>query len=276
MALQDIIVHIDNSNGCQKRLNAAIALAQAHQAHITGVYNIPPAYLPRYAAAEIPFDIRKKEAEAAAEQAKKAGKIFQETVDREGLRSEWRVSEGDFVTNLCIHARYTDLMVLGQHDERDSNDSDFAPDDVILRCGRPVLLVPFIGPQETLGKRVMVAWNGAREAVRAVNDALPILQKADKVEVVTVNIKTDGNSDNQIPGVDIAHHLARHGVNATASAMEGVNINIGDTLLSHASDMSADLVIMGAYGHSRLRELIMGGATRSLLHQMTIPVLMSH
>ncbi len=276
MAIKDIIVHIDSSEGCPGRLQAAISLAQFHDAHLTGLYNIPPPYLPSFAAAEIPFDIRQTERASTVAIAEKAGDNFKQKTDREGLRAEWRVTEGDYVNNLCISARYSDLLILGQSDDRDNSASDLSPDNVVLACGRPVMIIPYIGVQQTLGKHIMVAWNGTREAVRAINDAMPLLKKAEKVDVVTVNIKSDGYSDNQVPGVDITHQLARHGINATSSSLEGVKLNIGDTLLSHVADIGADLIVMGAYGHSRLREMVMGGATKSFLNHMTVPVVMSH
>ncbi len=137
-------------------------------------------------------------------------------------------------------------------------------------------MVPYIGARQEMGRNVLVAWNGSREATRAVNDALPILERADKVTVLAVNPGKNGNDHGDIPSADIALHLARHGVKAEASQTVSDELEVGSIILSRISDLGADLVVMGAYGHSRMRELMMGGVTRDLLRHMTVPVLMSH
>jgi nucleotide-binding universal stress UspA family protein len=139
--------------------------------------------------------------------------------------------------------------------------------------GRPVLVVPRYGTFPTIGERVLVAWNGAREAVRAVNDALPLLQRAQLVTVLSID---PSDADHRIPSADITLHLARHGVTAVAAQTRGTDLLVADILLSYAADLGADLIVSGAYGHTRLRELVLGGMTRHLLQTMTVPVLMSH
>jgi nucleotide-binding universal stress UspA family protein len=137
-----------------------------------------------------------------------------------------------------------------------------------------VLVVPRYGTFDTVGERVLVAWNGSREATRAVHDALPILKLATKVTVLSIDPERD--TGDRIPSADIALHLARHGVAAEGTSTVGLDISVGDLLLSRAADLGADLIVMGAYGHSRMRELVLGGATRHILQHMTVPVLMSH
>ncbi len=137
---------------------------------------------------------------------------------------------------------------------------------------RPVIALPFAGEFKTLGRRVLVAWNGSREAARATHDALPFLTQADKVMVLSVN----ATGEEHIPGADISTHLARHGVGVEIHNRVQGNIGVGDAILNAASDYGADLLVIGAYGHSRLRELVLGGVTRHLLRHMTVPVLMSH
>jgi len=150
----------------------------------------------------------------------------------------------------------------------------FLPEELALGVGRPVLVVPRYGTFETVGQRVLIAWNGSREATRAVNDAIPILKMATKVTVLSVD--PEGEPDRRLPGADLALHLARHGIAAEAESTQALDIGVGDVLLSRAADLGADLIVMGAYGHSRLREMMLGGATRHLLQHMTVPVLMSH
>jgi nucleotide-binding universal stress UspA family protein len=137
-------------------------------------------------------------------------------------------------------------------------------------------VVPYAGTFKTIGQRVLVAWNAGREATRAVNDALPLLEGAAKVTVLAINPHGGLRGHGEVPGADIALHLARHGVRAEASAIKSDDVEIGALLLSQAADLNADLIVMGAYGHSRLREVVLGGATREILRSMTVPVLLSH
>lgn len=146
-----------------------------------------------------------------------------------------------------------------------------------MTSGRPVLFIPYTGVFPTLGANIMVAWNGSRESARAVHDAMPLLQRAEKVTVVRLNESKDEQGANRIPGADIALLLARHDVKAEVAAIDDINdVPMGDMLLTGAADLGADLIVMGAYGHSRWQELVMGGATRTMLASMPIPVLMSH
>jgi nucleotide-binding universal stress UspA family protein len=175
------------------------------------------------------------------------------------------------------NARYADLAILGQHDPDDAASGPrYLPEEVVLGGGRPVLIVPYIGPTATFGERVSIAWDASREAARAVNDALPLLRRARQVGVVSVNPRPWPFAHGEEPGADIGLHLARHGVKVEVQRIEGQGIDTANAILSHLADQSADLLVMGAYGHSRLREFVLGGVTRTILREMTVPVLMSH
>jgi len=150
------------------------------------------------------------------------------------------------------------------------------PERLLVGVGRPILVVPYAGAFKTVGERVLVAWNASREATRAVNDALPILQQASQVTVLAINPRGGVSGDGDVPGADLALHLSRHGVNAEASWVPAHDIEVGAMLLSWACDCQADLIVMGGYGHSRIREIVLGGATREILKTMTLPTLMSH
>ena len=139
-----------------------------------------------------------------------------------------------------------------------------------------MLVIPYAGEFEGIGANVLVAWNASRESTRAVTDALPLLARAKSVAVLVVDPEEAGGKHGDSPGADIALHLARHGVNAKAYPTPSGGVEVGDVILSRASDIGADLIVMGAWGRSRARELVMGGATRSLLERMTVPVLLSH
>ena len=143
---------------------------------------------------------------------------------------------------------------------------------MLLRTGRPLMIIPQAVEAQQIGRRVMIAWNASREAARAVADAIPFIEHADQVRVLCVN--PDGIGD--IPGADITKHLARHNAAVEATALNVKNRSIGESIAEAAGDWSADLIVMGAYGHSRLREYVMGGVTRHMLHETKIPLMMSH
>jgi nucleotide-binding universal stress UspA family protein len=166
------------------------------------------------------------------------------------------------------------LVVLGQDDPEGENAGVL--EAVLFDSGRPVLAIPFAGKFTTIGKRVLVGWNASREASRAVHDALPLLAKAESTTVFLANPKRGLGAHGDEPGADIARHLARHGLKVDVAKAAADDVSDSTLLLNHASDMGADLLVMGAYGHSRLREFILGGVTRSLLREMTVPVLLSH
>jgi nucleotide-binding universal stress UspA family protein len=272
---KDILVQIDNAKSCESRRQAAVALAEKFGAHVTGLYVIEPVQLPAYAEVAIGADLLEQSHREYERQAEEASKAFRSAMDRAGVANEFRIEEGLTSLKTIEHGHYSDLLVLSQANEDDPNDiSGGLVDEVVLGVGRPVLVVPYVGMRDTIGKKVLLAWNGSRESVRALHDAMPILQAAEKVVVMSVNPKE--SEDQHIAGADISLHLARHDVNTVVNSTVSREIEIGDTLLSRASDEGVDLIVMGAYGHSRFRELVLGGATRHLLQHMTVPVMMSH
>lgn len=279
MPLKNILLHVDDSKHCEARFNVAAQLAAAHEAKLSAVYVLAPPYIPTYMAAQLSAEVIEAQAKFAREAAERAEEDFNKWSKAAGISAEWRVSEGLADDVVVTHGRYSDLVVMGQADPAESEQFYGGGDvvaQIILDAGRPVLVVPYAGHFETVGTNVLVAWNASREAARAVNDALPILEKADKVTVMNVNPDKGLARDGDVPGADISLHLARHGVKAEASTSYAEDIEIGDTLLSRAADLGADLIVMGGYGRSRFRELVMGGASRHLLLHMTVPVLMSH
>jgi len=186
----------------------------------------------------------------------------------------WTEVDGMAGDAVIARARFADLAVLAQPAPEDSDTpSDYdTPADVVMALGRPVLMVPYAGRFADVGKRILVAWNGTRESARAFADALPFLATAGVVTVLTVN--PEGETGRM--QADLKRWLAGHGVKGETRVAHTHDIEVGDVLLSAAADMSADLIVMGAYGRSRLRELILGGATHSILRHMTAPVLMAH
>ena len=276
MALKDLLVHVDNDDACTARIDVAVTLAARHEAHLTGLHVMSWPHLPGYVESQLPPAFHEEQRRELDERARQAAARFHEHARRGGVTPEWRTTEGDVLGMVGLHARYVDLTVLGQGvDLRDpSGELAWLPEELVLGVGRPVLIVPRYGTFPTVGERVLIAWNGSREATRAVNDALPILRGA--ATVIVLSIDAEGEPARRVAGADIALHLARHGIRVEAASTRSVDLPVGDVLLSFAADCGADLLVMGAYGHSRLREMLLGGATRHLLQHMTVPVLMSH
>jgi len=275
MTMKNILVHVDHRDASKHRLAATFDLAKGHDAHVAGLAVKVPMAIPTSLAAELPKEAFESFAACRAEERQAAKKLFDEASEAAGWtkRSEWRIAEGDPARVLGLHGRYADLIVVGQPDPADSSpELEKLPDNLVLEAGRPVMVIPYIGAKRRIGNKLLVAWNGSREAARAVADAMPLLERADEVKVLSAKPLDIGN----LPGADIALHLARHDVNTEAYGTTNKDIDIGDLLLNEAAEEGADLLVMGAYGHSRLRETILGGATRHILQHMTVPVLMSH
>lgn len=281
MRLRDILVHIDASEQGTTRLQLAADLARRHEAHLTGLY-VVDIVLPMMIMADASggavlgdlLDALRRDALAEAARVEAA---FRERLRRDGMAGEWRLVEGAAPEQVALHARYADLAVLGQADPAGDQPSAGAiVEAALFSSGRPVLVVPYAGRFETLGRTALIGWNASREAARTVNDALPLLAATGSVTVLAVNPQAGLSGHGEEPGTDIARHLARHGVTLTVEHMTAPEIRAEDTLLNRVAELPADLLVVGAYGHSRLREMVLGGVTRTLLQQMTVPVLMSH
>jgi nucleotide-binding universal stress UspA family protein len=277
---RSLLVLLDHSSACAARTTQAMRLAKDLDCHLVGLaptdlIDLPTlpdaaASLNEYAA--LVWDALRDQAERAAE-------TFRDACHAAGVRSfEAVIDEANKVESLVRHARCSDLTVLTQADPSAPN--FYATKDlvesVVLHSARPTLVLPYAGDFEGIGKRVLVAWNDSREAARAVSDALPMLQRAAQVEVASWSEGASAKDDPLRPQLDALHKwLMWHGVSAQVRVETG-RAGIADAMLSHAADTDADLIVMGAYGHSRWAELVLGGATRGLLASMTVPVLMSH
>jgi nucleotide-binding universal stress UspA family protein len=276
MTYKTILVHLDDGKRAALRLEIAIRLARRFEAHLVGLHALTVAPLPSYAIAEGGQTVIELQRRVAAEAAQRGEAMFRRAVDGAGLSgAEWRASPNDAGGVVPVHARYADLVVIGQPNGDDGSGVEpvFAH-RLVMAVGRPVLAIPYAGKFDTLGKRVLVAWSATRESMRAVTDSIPMLRGADEVNVVTVN--AEGGPHGDVPGADIALYLARHGVRVKVANVRGAEIDTGSQLLSYAADLSSDLIVMGAYGHARVAELVLGGVTRTIFGAMTVPVLMSH
>ena len=287
MGFKDILVALDSAPAARGRIELAAALAERFGAHLIGLHAALAAEAPRRRGYFDYFDhslldpLYREYREKIEAEAERARALFEEIASRHGVSAEWRTASGYPSEVTALNGRYVDLIVLGQLDPDDPQAMLFRPlpEEVALGVGRPILVVPYAGSWEEIGRRVLVGWDASREATRAVNDAMPLLAGAQTVTILAVD-PADGSAGpaghGEVPGADIALHLARHGVAATTEATVSAGIGAGNALLSRASDLEADLLVMGAYGHSRVRELLLGGATRTVLESMTLPVLMAH
>jgi nucleotide-binding universal stress UspA family protein len=281
MSYKDLLVGLDSDASARERIEIAAALAERFAAHLVGLYPLPMPEAPRHFGYYDPallnpfFEELRARARDAAD---KTREVFEHIASLHGVSAEWREIPEGADADPAVHARYADLAILGQLDP-DSGEPDMIrprPEQVTLASGRPILVVPYAGNFPNLGRRVVIGWNASREAARAVNDAMPLLTAAEIVSILTIDPREGPRAHGELPGADISLHLARHGVKAEIERTLSADLPVGEVLLSRAADLGADLLVMGAYGHSRARELLLGGATRSLLRSMTLPVLMSH
>lgn len=258
----------------------SIDLAARFDARLIAIYVIPPSDGPRYAGGlTLESVIREAHARALA-QAELVRREFEARAATRNVRLEWRCTRGEPTTAAILHARYSDLCIMEQEAAPDMPPTlRLLPEDVVLGAGRPVIIVPHQSRGVTVGSRVLVAWNGSREATRAVNDALPLLRAAEAVAVLAIRPESaplDPMLHGEEPGADIALYLARHGVAPEVLVSCGPAAESdGACLFREASRWAADLVVMGAFGHSRLRERIFGGVTRYALDHAHVPVMFS-
>jgi nucleotide-binding universal stress UspA family protein len=268
MALKDILIHLDNSSGCPARLELAINLARSHGAHLKGLYVIAhPYYAPRHGSSE-------------ENGARAMHTLFTEKTTAAGIPAEWLYIDwsvvGVSVTEIVtLYAYYADLVVVGQPDAEAKTPLDL-PEQLGLGAGRPLLVVPCSGSFPTMGERVMVAWKAGRESVRAANDAMPILEKAARVSIISVG--TFGYHDRvaEETAQRFCAHLAHHQVRADHEQILASGLPIGDLLLKHAAAQKMDLLVVGGYAMNRRGSYIFSPVVAQLLKRMTLPILLSH
>lgn len=280
--LVDLVVQCDAGPGNAARLATAAGIARAHGAHLVGLHVIDLLTTAAMGAgagdaAGLGMLIERMRADALED----AGAIeaaFRAAVQKAGVDGEWRLVEDGAGATLAMHARHADLVVLGQAGASTGLQPDQALiiEQVLFGAGRPVLLVPSIGGGVAPGRRVLIAWNASREATRAAHDALPLIAGADSVTLIVIDPDPSADETGPQPAADIARHLARHGLPVDVAVLASAGRDPVDVLLRTATERGADLLVMGGYGHARMREMILGGVTRGMLRRMTLPVLMSH
>lgn len=278
MTYRSLLVHLADDERCGARVDLAAQLAHDFDARLTGLAPTGRVLLsPDLGPGLLGLDTMTLLVADLRHQASERAEAFRQQCRRRGATSfEAVVDEDDVRTSLLTRAESADLLVLGQSEPDSQHQSVL--EEVLMRSPRPTLLVPHAGRFDTIGRHVLVAWDGGRESARAMSDALPLLARADRVQVVHLLGKGDDDGREALlrPRLDALHGwLMGHGVDAQVR-VEATGIDAGNALLSMAADQGVDLLVTGAYGHSRWSERMLGGATRTLLQSMTVPVLMSH
>jgi nucleotide-binding universal stress UspA family protein len=279
MSYRSIVVHLDTGERAHPRLELALRLAKQFDAHLTGLFSVfMPDRRSFYVMAGSAEYYRSQE-HLRTERRGAIERLFRAELARANVEGDWISTDEGANFAVPRRARTADLIIASQDDPDDPESyvGNHFPENILMSTGRPVLMVPCAGTFPSLGSDVMVAWNGGREATRAVHDALPFMQHAKTATVVTMNGSENKSDDSRPSGADIAAVIARHGVKVEVANIDApTGASIGDALLNHASSLGADLIVMGAYGHARWQELVMGGATQEILKSMKVPVLMSH
>ena len=280
MPYKTILAHIPNESQAQRLLDTVLPLAREFDSHLIGLHVLPRLpVLNSIAGTEIPQDIVVQQRENLAAEAKQIEKQFYERSEKEGVKAEWRFNQldrGEIAGEVVGQSLGADLIVVAQAQEDEFGSSNNLPARVAIDAGRPTLVIPHAGQFETVGHRIIVAWNASREAARATHYAVPLMQRAKSVRVLAVDPDCREGYDSIALGDEMALCLSRHDIRAEATVDRRDGGSVGDELLNRVSDESCDLLVMGCYGHSPLRETLFGGVTRDLLAQMTVPVLMAH
>lgn len=280
MSYKDLLVHLDDSEICAERVEAAVALAKREGARITGIALALESTISTYIGIDFPSSLTEAQQEIVQKAAESAVEKFETTAKEAGVEFISRIIKCQGTkapARMAFFARHADLIFVGQP-QPDAKGKDFQEsllEHVLHNSGRPVYVVPYIGRYSTKVRRAVIAWDGGKKAVRAVNDAIPMLKARKEVDVLVINPKSRGDDFGGSQGENLVAHLARYGVNAKVVVRTNPEISVDTIIQNHISDSGADLLVMGAFGHSRLREKAFGGVTESILHQMIVPVLMS-
>jgi nucleotide-binding universal stress UspA family protein len=281
MPFKDLLVHLDDSAACASRLSAALSLAKRSGASVTGVALALESTISKYVGIDFPTNLNEAQQEIVKKAADSAIAKFEKAATEAGIKATSQIINCGATkapAQLSFHARHADMTFMGQPNIHEPGGSfqEALLDGVMFASGRPVYVVPHIGRFDVPVRKAVIGWDGGKKAVRAVNDAIPLLEgRGGEVIVLVLNPEQRRGAHGDRPGEDIAAHLARHGLKATVERQVVQEISIDAAILNYLTDVSADLLIMGAYGHSRLRERAFGGVTSTILQQMTTPVLMA-
>ncbi len=274
--IKDLVVNLVGREPQDYAADYAIAVAKAFGAQVTGIAFVYDPVIPDAGFGGIPADVIEMQRAEQTAAAKAAIARFDAAAKTAGVPAQSRSIDGTFggaASEFGRIARRFDVAVVGQAQREHGASEDLMIEGALFESGRPVIVVPYIQKAGLTLEHVVVCWDGGRTAARATADALPLLKRAKKVEILVVE---EARKQSQVTGARLSEHLARHGVAVEVKRVARAGIGVEAAILSHAADTGADFLVMGGYGHSRLREFVWGGVTRSILTSMTVPVLMSH
>ena len=275
--IKDIVVNLTIGVERDAAANYAVSLASIFKAHLVGVAFVYDPKVSVNLIVGIPAELIDAQRAATKHLANEAVARFKELGKQAGVMTESQmidVAPGHVGDTFGRLARSFDLSVIRQAEPNKAEQEVPIIEGALFESGRPVIVVPYVQMQGAKFNRVMVGWDGSQTAARAIGDAMPVLERAKMIEVFTVVAGPTKNTE--LPGIDIGQHLSRHGLKVEVKRIPADGINVPEAILSHAADISADFMVMGGYGHSRLREYVLGGATRGILASMTLPTLMSN
>ena len=278
MQCHDILIVIENAAAVPQRLAPAAAIATRFGARLTGFFASGFPVTAAYGDVSGWEQLVDAYLEAQRREAAAAGAAFRQALTQYKLAGDWIFRESDETGSAIAEAALYDLVVVGQPnpDAGLTGAIGLRPEEIVLSCGRPVLVVPYAGEFLDVGREILVAWNGSRESARALHDAMFLLPEAETVTIIEIDPPAPGAAAPAASAAQVAAALTRRGIAAKAETETGGDIGVSDLLLSRAADLDADLIVMGAYGHSRMREFVLGGVSRDIFRHMTVPVLMSH
>lgn len=283
MGYASLLVEINEFERREAVMALALDLARTFTARLTALHLYVPSHLSELTYADSLMWGEKRALEREHEQATERDAARKREFVRlaqkyQPVTTAWRFDSGGVARTLALHGRYADLVIMGQCNPGESNSrSGFdTPAEVALLSARPILVLPSDGPSSAIGRRVLVAWNASRESTRAVTAALPFLKQAQAVDVVVVD---PDSVQKRLPGeeagTEITRYLAHHGVETNLTRLSRGALHVSEVLQSMAAEKGADLLCMGVYGHSRLREFVFGGVSRDLMRHMIVPTLIA-
>jgi len=278
MSRHTVLAYISEEDRAEQILSAAATLSRRDHSHLIGVYVIPPITVYPIVG-DLPLVVHEGHFRLHQELAKKLEEDFDEAIKGDGFVAEWRTIDSGaspISEALMDHVRCADIAI-APHYSADDSDKPCAGigEALAMGSGRPVLLIPKHARTDVIGKNIAVAWDGSRESVRAVFDAIDLLQEADSVRILSVTNPSNTRSNVSLPGAEIAATLTRRGVKCQVDHVDPGELSVGDAILGRIGDMGSDLLVMGIYGHSKLREFVFGGVTRHIMNHMTVPTLFS-
>jgi nucleotide-binding universal stress UspA family protein len=275
---KNILTNFAIRDHVDRLLNVAAPLARRYDARVDGLHVVPQIQIYADAGLSAGSAIYKTQEEFFDTEAKAIETAFASRCKSEGIDNSWRhltAGTGSAMQKAVAAGRLADLVLAAQYDPENPAAAYF-PEDLVMGCGRPVIMVPYAGTFGDIGSRILIAWNGGREAARAVFDALVLFKPDAAINILTAENGGHGEVAAITAPEALAQALARHGFKTAINHSRGGELTVGEDILSRAADFSADLIVMGGYGHTRLRETVFGGATRTILEHMTVPVLMAH